>query len=261
MTPGRLSLLLLLAVCAGVLVSGCSLLPRPVTDPDRDTVAEYTATRVRSMNRQIQSSKGSGQLRIFSGDMIQTLGMAWAVQAPHQARIIFMISGNPAATLISDGQVMTVISHTGQRTSHTVESSDPGLESFLNVPIRLSDILSILMGQIPIKKYSDAWFAEPDPDAGPDFATIRMSRTFQTRVQELIMDPDGVPAVLRLLNRKGWTVFEIRYERFRTFDHIRIPSDMTLTDGKDRKIHLSISRFYPDAAISDQTFRLTVPGS
>ncbi|MCA1795126.1 MAG: hypothetical protein LC660_14885 [Desulfobacteraceae bacterium] len=87
-------------------LAGCGL-PRPQTDPSLDKAAWQAARAIRSMNQEIQTSKGTGKVRLESPDGVQTYQIAWAARAPDRVRITFTASGHPVETIAADGSRVT----------------------------------------------------------------------------------------------------------------------------------------------------------
>lgn len=235
-------------------LSGCGV-PRPQTDPTLDAKAHESAEALNTLNQDIVTSKGTGHLRVESTSGIQTFQMAWAAQAPDRVRLTFTVLASPVETIVADGNAVTFVSHTGRHKPHTATSSDPDLEPFTGVPLKLSDLIRVLLGQIPIQRYSDAWFSSEDR------SRIQLHRKFTTNFQELLLASDQPLQALRLKNRHNDILYEIQYHGFDTIDHRQIPVHLTISDGNSRQVRISITRFWPDIPVKESVFRLTPFGS
>ena len=247
---------ILYSVCVLPLVSlaGCGI-QKPQTDPFLDAAAQRSAEAVYRLNRDIQTSKGTGHLRLETGEGVQTFQMAWAAKSPDRVRLTFTALASPVETIVADGSQVTFISHTGRHKPHTTASGDPDLESFTGMPLSLSDMVCLLLGQIPVQRYSHAWFVSEDG------IRIQLHRRFTSRFQELILMPDQPVKVLRLKNRHDEIHYEIHYHAFDTIDNRQIPVDLTITDGKGRQARMTITRFRPDIPVKASVFQLTPIGS
>jgi outer membrane lipoprotein-sorting protein len=235
-------------------LSGCGI-PRPQTDPALDAQAHESAEKVRNLNQEIVTSKGTGRLRVESTRGVQTFQMAWAARAPDRVRLTFTAMASPVETIVADGKAVTFTSHTGRHKPHTTTSSDPDLESFTGVPLMLSDLIRVLLGQIPIQRFSDAWFSSEDR------SKIQVHRKLTTRFQELILASDQPLKALRLKNRQEDIRYEIQYHEFDRINDRQIPVDLTISDGKGQRVRISITRFWPDPPVEESVFQLTPFGS
>jgi outer membrane lipoprotein-sorting protein len=252
MKPLSVFLFICLISLAGL--AGCGM-PRPRTDPGLDTAAQTSAEAVRDLNRDISTSKGIARLRMETPTGIQTFQMAWAAQTPDRARLTFTALASPVETVVADGKQVTFLSHTGQHTPHTTTSHDPDLEPFTGVPLKLSDLVCLLLGQVPVQRFSDAWFFPEDK------SRIQLHRRFSSQFQELILAPDQPLAALRLKDRHGEIRCEIRFHAFEAIDSRQIPVDLTIADSTGRQVHVSITGFRPDVPVEASVFQLTPFGS
>lgn len=246
----------LFSACVVVLVwlSGCGI-PKPQTDPSLDAAARRSAEAVSSLNRDIQTSKGTGRLRLETKEGGQTFQMAWAAKAPDRVRLTLTALASPVETIVADGKEVTFVSHTGRHRPHTTASGDPDLEPYTGVPLSLSDMVCLLLGQIPVQRYNDAWHVSED------VSLIQLHKRFTSRFQELILGPDQPLKALRMKDRHGGIRYEIRYHSFETIDNRQIPVDLTITDGKGQLARMTIMRFLPDAPVNTSVFQLTPMGS
>ena len=243
-----------ICVLALVCLSGCGI-QKPQTDPFLDAAALRSAETVHRLNRDIQTSKGTGHLRLETEEGVQTFQMAWAARSPDRVRLTFTALASPVETIIADGSQVTFISHTGRHQPHTTASGDPDLEPYTGVPLNLSDMVCLLLGQIPVQRYTDAWFITEDG------TRIQLHRRFTSRFQELILAPDQPVKALRMKNRQDETRYEILFHAFDTIDNRQIPVDLTITDGKGRLARMTITRFWPDIPVNASVFQLTPIGS
>ena len=230
-------------------------MPRPQTDPFLDKTAWQSARALQSLNQDIHTSKGTGNLRLTSSTGVQTFQIAWAAQAPNRVRMTLTVMGHPVETIAADGNRVTFVSHTGRHKPHTPASDDPDLEPYTQIPLKLSDLICMLLGQIPIKKFDDAWMLPED------LSRLRLQKKFGSHTQELTLAPGQPIRMLRLLDRTKNIRYEIHYHGFDTLDSRRVPVDLTITDGKSRSAHITISRFWANIPVKESVFQLTQTGS
>ncbi|MEX1299925.1 MAG: hypothetical protein AB1Z38_09660 [Desulfotignum sp.] len=235
-------------------LSGCGI-QKPQTDPALDTAAQKSAEIVSDLNRDIKTSKGTGHLRLETVEGVQTFQIAWAAKASNQVRLTLTTLASPVETIIANGNEVTFISHTGRHKPHSTTSGDPDLEPYSGVPLRLSDMICLLLGQIPVQRYSDAWFISEDS------SRIQLHRRFTSQFQELILAPDQPVKALLLKNRYDEIQYEIRYHAFARMDHRQIPVDLTIADSQGQQARLTITRFWPDIPVKESVFQLTPSGS
>jgi len=239
-----------------VFVSGCTPL-RPQTDPGLDTKARFIANEILSLNQEITSSKGTGWAELKTDTRGAKFKIAWAASAPNRLRITFLVSGHPVETIVATGENVIFISHTGEHTSHTTFSSDPDLEKYLHVPIKLSNMITILLGHIPIKKFDHAWFEPGKNNSAP----IILAQNWKSSFQKLHLDTVGQVQQLVFLDRDNTPLYDITYLDYQAHGQSRIPGTLLIKDGAGRSIRLTFTRFIPNPPIKESVFRLTESGS
>lgn len=252
MKPVR-TLFFLSLVCA-VCLAGCAM-PWFRTGPGPDRDAWQAAARLQAWNQNITSSKGTGKVRLETATGVQTYQIAWAARTPGRVRMTFTVSGHPVETVVADGSRVTFISHTGRHKPHTPVSDNPDLEPYTRVPLRLSDLITLLLGQIPVQKFDEAWFLPRDP------FRIRLGRKFSFLSQELVLQANDTIKALRLLDKAGAARYEIVFHAFDTKGPYTIPVHMTISSGNLLKAHFRITRFWPNIPVKESVFRLTQTGS
>lgn len=245
-----------LAALICLTLSGCAP-HKPKTDPALDKKALGIATAARGLNREIQTSKGTGWLHLESGDRNEKYRIFWAAHLPNRLRITFTASGMPVETIAATGERVTFVSHTGRHAPHTAVSNDPDLAKYMDVPVRLSDMVSLLLGRIPLMEFDTAWFS---PDI-PGHSQISLTQNFKSGSQELVLDKERRVQSLKFRDRKGELRYEIRFQSWQDAGPYRIPRELSLSDGRFRSVFLSISRFLPNPPLKESVFMLTPSGS
>jgi len=144
-----------------LIFSGCAH-RRPDTNPLLDKKAVFLANQARSFNQHIITSKGTGWIRIETKTKKDKFKIAWAAASPHKIRITFLLSGHPVETIIATGKKITFLSHTGEHAKYSYNSKDPNMEDYIHIPVKISEIISILLGRLPVKNFEDAWFSPSD---------------------------------------------------------------------------------------------------
>ncbi len=248
------SAVLFFIVFSVICLTGCGM-PRPQTDPSLDKTARHQAETLRSMNQDIHTSKGTGNIRITSSTGVQTFQIAWAARAPDRVRMTLTTLGHPVETIAADGDRVTFVSHTGRHKPHTPASSDPDLEPYTQVPLKLSDLICLLLGQIPIKNFDDAWLLAEDP------SRLRLQKKFRPHTQELTLSPGQPIDILRLLDRAENSQYEIHFHGFEIMDNRPVPVDLTITDGRSLSARITITRFQANIPVKESVFQLTPTGS
>ena len=240
-----------------IILSGCGM-PRPETSPADDQRAMALVEKLDRQNSDILSSKGKGSLLIRSKGKRFRYKAAWAAQYPNRVRMTFLSSGIPVETVISDGKRVTFISHTGRHNTYIMADPDPDLKPVLEIPIRLSQVIRLLLGRPPLKPFNDAYFI-PQPDSAAPQAVLRNSQTGQAQIVET--GTDGRLKAIRQLNYSGKPVLSVLVLDYRQFEKKQIPALINVTATLEESMDLEIDYFIENPSLKEHLFQLTETGS
>ncbi len=236
------------------LVTGCIAIA-PQTNPQKDQKALALIEQAKTFNSDIKTSKGVGRLMLKQGDQKEYYKMAWAAQTPNRLRLTLLLSGHPVETIAASGDWVYFISHTGRHKRHSAVSTDPDLDFYINIPVRLPEMISLLLGQIPIRSFDRAWMSPEAPNL------VMATGSFSPHFQELQFDESGRVLRYRLLNTNKELVFGIWYAKFKEKDGFDLPSAITIRDKSGRSLDISLAGLTPNVKVKESTFRLTGSGS
>jgi len=239
-----------------LLVTGCAPL-RPQTDPGLDKKALVLANTILSLNQDITSSKGTGWVEVKTDTRTDKFKIAWAASAPNRIRITFLVAGHPVETIVATGNHVTFISHTDEHDPHTTFSSDPNLNEYLHIPVKLSDLIAILLGHIPLGKFDHAWFKPGDSN----FPPIILAQNWKSTFQQLHLNNVGKVQQLVFLDKDRLPIYDITYIDYQAYGESRIPASLLVKDPAGKKIRLTLTQFIPNPPIKESVFRLTESGS
>lgn len=238
----------------GIFLMGCAPL-KPETDPTLDAKARDLANQVQAFNSAIETSKGTGWVRLTTANQKEKFKIAWAAGTPNRLRLTALVSGHPMETIAASGEWVSFISHTGKHKPHSAVSVDPDLATYIQVPVRLSEMVTILLGRIPIRPFDQAWFAPGKTD------TIYLKKRFSSQTQEIAFTPEGQVAEFRLIDQDGRLLYALIYRQFQEKNGRLIPTDISIEDGSGRTLEITLSGLVPNAPVKESMFRLTGTGS
>jgi len=234
--------------------SGCTV-KKPETDPAQDKKARALVLSVLEYNAAIATSKGTGRLVANIGGRPEVYKIAWAAKAPDRLRLTLLLSGHPVETIAASGKRVTFISHTGNHTPHSTLSADPDLESYIGVPLRLSQMVSMLLGRIPVREFDRAWTSPDRPDI------IHANKNFSSSLQELKTGDRGQVIRYRILDKDFIPIFGIEFKNFKTKKNFLIPTLLSFYDTAGQTLEIALTGLVPNAPVKESIFRLTGSGS
>lgn len=235
-------------------ITGCAV-KKPETDPAQDKKARTLALAAREYNAAITTSKGTGHLVTRINGRAEAFKMAWAAQAPNRLRLTLLLSGHPVETIAASGERVTFISHTGKHRPHSTLSADPDLDDYIGVPVRLSQMVSVLLGRIPARQFDRAWI----PPGRPDL--IHTNKNLSSNIQEFKTGDQGRITRYRVLEKDYTPVFGIEFKNFTRKKGFLVPLGLSLYDTGGRTLEITLTGIIPNAPVKESTFRLTGSGS
>lgn len=238
-----------------LLFTGCAPL-RPQTDPEMDKAALGLSHQAASLNQQITSSRGNGWATLQTQTETIKYKIAWAAVYPNKIRITFLMFGQPIETIVSTGQRVTFLSHTSRHARYSFETQDPDMENYIHVPIKMSEIIAILLGRLPIKPYDDAYFSSSDTGMG----LVTLHQKQSGPVQVLAFDTFQTLYQMTCISSSREPLYDYRILAYEPHDFGQLPTTIEITDQKNRKLSLSITHFVANPQVKDSVFVLTEQG-
>jgi len=179
--------------------------------------------------------------------------IAWAAQAPNRLRMTLLKYGHPVETIAASGKKVTFISHTGRHSPHTTLSADPNLETYIGVPVHLSELICLFLGQVPVRKFDRAWMV-PGQDG-----RVHASEDFNTRIQQLLVDDQDRIKAFHILESGQDLIFGMDIKSFTEKKSFSIPDVLRVYDASGRSLEIYLTNFIPNAPVKESMFILTAP--
>ncbi len=222
---------------------------------NHDAHAYNLSRKIIDSNRKIRTARGVGWLKI-SGVNNNTIKdtifkIAWITKPPDSIRITLFANGFPVETIASNGEVVSLFSHTGEHDLKTTRSPDTILKHIISMPVKLRDIIMLLSGQVPVKIFESAYFQE----GGSDVIVLRSRKNNET--QKIHIDHKNQITEYMVIDRKKRMVYKITFSDFMELDLLNVPSQIIIQDNLNRKVHLEIVKFYKNLPVKKSVFSLT----
>ncbi len=254
---------LLIVAALSLFLNSCAIQTSKI-NPLYEKKAIVLSKKAQEFNKHITTSKGTGWLRVETKKEFSKFKIAWAAAAPDKIRITLLITGHPVETIISNGKSITLISHTGEHPKKTYFTRDANLKQYINVPVKISEIITMLLGRLNVMPFDTAEYIpseSPDSPAPSDSPgsvgpEIILKKNWGSAVQTLSYNQDEIVNKLVLSDLKGKPIYHMNILKYKSFEFGELPVKVEVDDLIDRKLTLTILNFEPNLTIKESLFQL-----
>ena len=260
--------LLLLSFFISGFISGC-MPKRPQTDPAMDQKALAILADARSTGSQISAVRGKGWVQFETEKIKERYRIVWAAVYPDKLRLTLLLYGSPVETIIFKEKQLRFLSHTGAHKLHTRKSANPNLKVYIGIPVRITELISILLGRLPITDGDDIYFSSNNSSNGSgdnlfgdsSLPKIVIRNESKARARHISFNFEKKISCIQFRHSAGQLYYEIIIKKYKKFPFGEIPVQIEVRDVKKRKLYIDISDFDPQKTIKDRVFQLTEPES
>ncbi len=247
-------------VAASFLFSSCASLTGRIPEKHADHVeAVNLLSSLNIKNQNLKTFKGIGRIKLWHNNNPGIdERVAWAGANPSSLRIEILGSGYPAIKFSTDGNFLYYLDLTTKPTSFKkIRSSDACLDRLISIPIRSSDVVSLLSGRIPIHEYTSAGLIKNKLKKG---YILVLKKKWRGVIEKIYLDENKSDIQkIEIFKSDG----SLKYRAvFKTIQHIKgyhVPSKLVISNDDGAGFMLDIERYMADAAVSPSMFILSPP--
>jgi hypothetical protein len=253
----------IILLTAAFLFSSCALF-KP--SKELEIIPAEKATEVRNLLSVIQSKndtlknfKGIGKIKVWQNGIIKVdQRVAWIGKKPVKLSIAVLISGYPAIKLAIDGKWIYYLETRGDDTVfRKINASDPSLKSIISIPIKTSDIVMLLAGGIPLRKFDAIDVIEDN--SGNGNVLVLKARWWGIR-QKIYFDEGGSQVrQIEIFDRSGELKYRAEIENIRPVNGYQVPFRLKLSTGEGADFQLDIDRYWVNVVLPTSVFVLAPP--
>lgn len=237
---------ILVIVCSGC--AGISLSPEPRIHPR----ALETVNALQAVNSELRSCKGTGWLTTGPARQEKKYRVAFAAAPPTQARITLLAAGYPVETIVATGQKVMFVSHTKDHSPYTFNKPDPCLENAFSIPIRMSDIIRLLSGQIPLPGFKHLYLVSEENGR----RVVDLKKDFSPKKYR-ITARNGRPESIACHDENGELSYTIIFQPAERFGPVSVHPAWRVTSSKGAGFSFRLDDFHSDIPLKDSVFQLT----
>jgi len=243
--PVLLAALLWLSACA----------PRAVKPPAEGIDGRQLVTKLAETNRGLAAVKGIGSFTLWTQGGSHSARVAWIAAAPSRIRLhVFGLLGQGQLSLAADGRHITYHSLSDGR-FYSRSADDPSLEKVVGFPINVSDLVTLLMGRVPLRDISRTRVLRDDGEKGG--IILCLDRFWGGSREKIYFDGDGRVRQVDFFSVTGKRLYRAQMGATDVVDGFSLPRQLLLTGSGNRRLRLAVERSWANPALSPGVFTLT----
>ncbi len=253
----------IILLTAAFLFSSCAVfLPSKeleIIPPEKASEVRDLLSTLQSKNDTLKSFKGIGKIKVWQNGIIQVnQRVAWMGEKPVKLSIAVLISGYPAIKLATDGKWLYYLETRGHdMVFKKIAESDPDLKNIISIPITSSDIVMLLAGGIPLRKFHTVDLIANRADSG--YILVLKERWWGLR-EKIYFDESGSHVrQIDVFDRSGSLKYRAQIENIRSVTGYQVPFRLKLSTGEGADFLLDIDRYWANVELPASVFVLAPP--
>ncbi len=245
------------SACSG-LVGRVSERPFDSKIPDDLLETRNLLSMLENKNCKLKTFKGIGKITFWKKNTKGLIaGIAWVGSEPDRLRIVIRnASGQPVASLASDGKWLYLVSHAKQ-SFYKKSSANSTLKRFISIPIKPDDIVSILSGRIPVNKYNSATIIKNKFEDG---YVLVLKKGWGNIIEKIYLDESKKDVCkVEIFDTAGSLLYRTVFDRMQNINGYRVPSRLIFSNSDGNSFQLDIYRYWADVSVSPSMFVLAPP--
>ena len=174
---------------------------------------------------------------------------------------VLSTAGQPYISIAGDGKKIYFLFHHNKK--FYKKSFNADLNKIISIPVKITDIITLLSGRIPVSKYSNVLLKE---DTGPDVSTLILEEKSwgliswgknNGKIREKIFFNTKTKRVkyIEFINPKGSVLYSVTFDGIQKIKGYDIPAGFVISDD-DALVHLDIDKYWTDVQIEPSIFEL-----
>ena len=245
------------------LITSCAIF-KPSTELEITPAAKATEIRnllttLQTKNDTLKTFKGIGKIRLRQNGNIQVdQRVAWIGEKPFKLSIAVWISGHPAIKLATDGQWLYYLeTHAQETIFRRISASDPSLKQIISVPITVSDIVMLLSGGIPIRKFNSVELIEAK--AGNGYVIVLKDRWWGIREKIYVDAGRSQVHQIDVFDRSGALRYRAEIENLQSINGYQVPFWLRITNDEGAEFQLDVDQYWANVDPPAGAFTLAPP--
>lgn len=253
---------LLIIVLVPILLAGCGGLSRKTSKPDELAAmaeAQMVLSALSSQNEKLKNFKGIGKIRVWHKNKTKIdEKVAWIGSEPSKISIAVLISGYPAIKIASDGKWVYYYETQKEEPLYAkYPATDATMQRIVSVPIKVSDIITLLAGRTPLREYHSALLQRQDSGIG---YVLILKKRWHGIVEKIYLAEDKRQvSQIEFFNRSGSLIYRARLGEMQDVNTYQIPTMLSISSDKSMGFQLMVKKYWTGIPVSPSMFVLRPP--
>jgi len=253
----------IILLTVGFLFSSCAFFKPSreleITPAARATEIRNLLSTLQTKNDTLKNFKGIGKIKLWQNGIIQVdQRLAWIGEKPVKLSIAVWVSGFPAIKLAIDGKWLYYLETQGQDTVFKkFRASDPSLKKIISIPITSSDIVMLLAGGIPIRKFNSVDLLEEK--AGNGYVLVLKERWWGVREKIYLNASRSQVRQIDVFDRSGSLMYRAKIESMQRVNGYEVPFRIRIADKQGADFQLDVDQYWANIDPPTSAFVLAPP--
>jgi hypothetical protein len=247
-------------------VGGCSGLtaifpPAPLgpEELEKAAQAQRMLSALSDQNQLLKNFKGIGKIKVWQEDKLQfDERIAWIGSMPSKVSMAVLVSGFPVIKIASDGEYLYYYEvRDGRPYYKKMATTDASLDQILSIQIKVSDILHLLAGRVPLREHQSASLLGNNSGNG---AVLELKNRWRGVIEKIFLD-DTKSRVkqIEFLNRSGALIYRAKFEEMQTIQGYTVPLRLSVSNDEGSHFLLDIDQYWVEDTLAPSLFVLNPP--
>jgi hypothetical protein len=253
----------IILLTAGFLFSSCAFFKSSkeleITPAAQTTEIRNLLATLQTKNATLKNFKGIGNIKLWQNGIIQIDNrMAWIGEKPVKLSIAVWVSGFLAIKLAIDGKSLYYLETQGQDTVFKkFPANDPNLKKIISIPITSSDIVLLLAGGIPIRKFNSVDLIEVKADNG--YVLVLKERWWGIREKIYFNASRSQVRQIDVFDRSGSLIYRAKIENMQPVKGYQVPFRIRITNNEGADFQLDVDQYWANVDPPASAFVLAPP--